>query len=150
MHVKESKEGSHFNSDRSPFIPPELIQIEPINISTNRRLLESSQSNRLKTGLHHEIERAAGVRLNFFALTLNPMGKTRCLEIEEYAGGYAAKAKWRIEQIDLFTLQAEFGYRVVFTAGLLSSSPRNQREISQTFNGVYRFFTYSNVIMEMK
>ena len=44
---------------------------------------------------HREMERAFGVRLNISALTLNPMGKRRCLEFEDYAGGYAAKAKCR-------------------------------------------------------
>ena len=74
-------------------IPPESIQIDPIDVSTNWRILESSQSNRVKEDQCHKIERAAGVQVYFFALTLNPMGKTWCLEISDYAGGYAAKAR---------------------------------------------------------
>ena len=60
--------------------------------------------------------------------------QTNKLEIEEYAGvtsrihspAYAARRNGSIEQKDSFTLQAEFRYLVVFTAGLLSPSPRNQ------------------------
>ena len=67
------------------------------------------------------------------------MGKTAVLgdwRIRRRVGGL-------IEQMNPFTLQAYFQYRLVFTAGL-SSSPRNQRgEGSWTFNGVYTVFTYS-------
>ena len=101
-----------------------------------------------------------GFEYTFFASTLNPMGKRRCLEIEDYAGEPHSKIRRRmrqnemsIEQVNPFTLQAEFRYRVAFTAGLLSF-PRNQREAltegSRTFNGVYTVFTYSNGIMETK
>ena len=91
--------------------PLESIQIDPIDVSTNRRLWESSQSNRLEEDQCLEMECAVGVRLNISSLTLNPMGKRRCLEIEKYAGGYAAKANVVIESIDSFTLQALFGCR---------------------------------------
>ena len=77
----------------------------------HRRLLESSQSNRLQTDQRIEIERAAWVRLYIFALTLKPMGKTRCLEIEEYASGYAAKAKCRNQTNRLLHSPSSFGIR---------------------------------------
>ena len=44
------------------------------------------------------MEHAVWVQLNISALTLNPMGKRRCFEIEDYAGGYAAKAKCQTNQ----------------------------------------------------
>ena len=49
--------------------------------------------------------------------------------------GVCGKSEMSIEQVDSFTLQAEFRYLVVFTAGLLSSSPRNQLEGFRPFNG---------------
>ena len=52
---------------------------------------------------------------------------------------YAERRNGSIEQKDSSTLQAEFRYRVAFTAGLLSSSPRNQCEGFRPFNGVYQF-----------
>ena len=81
----------------------------------------------------------------------------QCLEIEDYAedtrrkpAGVCSKSEMSIEQVDPFTLRAEFRYRVSFTAGLLSSSPRNQCEHFQPFNGVYWCFSHSNSIMENK
>ena len=99
------------------------IEIDHIDVSNLRRFssrrnrIGSNRTNVMKMSVQWEFE------YTFFALTLNPMGKTRCLEISDYAGD---------------------------TAGLLSSSPQNQREGSRTFNGVYTVFTYSNVIMETK
>ena len=132
------------------------IEIDAIDVSNLRRycsrrnLIGSNRNNVTKTSVQWEFE------YTFFALTLNPMGKRRCLEIDEYAGdtsrktpaGVCGKGEMSIEQKYSFTLQAEFRYLVVFTAGLLSSSPRNQFEAFRPFNGVYTVFTYSNVIME--
>ena len=132
------------------------IEIDDIDVSNLRRF--SSRRNRIgsnrtsvtKSTVQWEFE------YTFFASTLNPMGKRRCLEIEEYAGdtsrihspAYAAKRNGSIEQKDSFTLQAEFRYRVAFTAGLLSSSPPNQCEHFRPFNGVYWCFSHSNSIVE--
>ena len=111
------------------------IEIDHIDVSNLRRFssrrnrIGSNRTNVTKSAVQWEFEYA------FFALTLNPMGKRRCLEIEDYAGdtsrtpaGICGKSEMSIEQVDSFTLQAEFRYLVVFTAGLLSSSPRNQCE----------------------
>ena len=76
------------------------------------------------------------VRVYFFALTLNPMGKTQCLESSDYAGGYAAKAKCSIEPVDPFTLQAEVwvsglihcGPAIVFTAKTSVKDPERSME----------------------
>ena len=86
------------------------IEIDPIDVSNLRRF--SSCRNRIgsnRTNVTKSTVRP-GFQYTFFALTLNPMGKTRCLEISEYAGGfvgrYAAKAKCSIEQMNPFTPQA--------------------------------------------
>ena len=102
------------------------IEIDPIDVSNLRRYcsrrnrIGSNRSNVTKMSVQWEFE------YTFFTLTLNPMGKRRCLEIDEYAGvtsrihspAYAARRNGSIEQKDSFTLQAEFRYLVVFTAGL--------------------------------
>ena len=100
--------------------PPEVMESSQNRIDS--RPADIANSTRLSTTSNS----AVGVRVCFFALTLNPMGKRRCLESSDYAGGYAAKAKCSVEQIEPFALQAEFRYRVSFTAGLLSSSPQKQ------------------------
>ena len=133
------------------------IEIDHIDVSNLRRF--SSRRNRIGSKRTNVMKLSvqSGFEYTFFALTLNPMGKTQCLEIEDYAGdtppAYAAKAKCLIKQMNAFTLQAEFRYLVVFTAGL-ASFPQNQREAltegSRTFNGVYTVFTYSNGIKETK
>ena len=121
------------------------IEIDHIDVSNLRRFssrrnrIGSNRTNVTKTSVQWEFE------YTFYALTLNPMRKRRCLEIEDYAGdtsrihspAYAAKRNASIEQKDSFTLRAEFWYRVAFTAGLLSSSPRDQCEHFRPFNGVY-------------
>ena len=126
------------------------IEIDDIDVSNLRRFssrrnrIGSNRTNVTKSSVQWEFE------YTFFALTLNPMGKRRCLEIEEYAGdtsrktpaGVCGQANGSIEQKDSFTLQAEFRYLVVFTAGLLSSSPRNQFEAFRPFNGVYTFYIF--------
>ena len=110
------------------------IEIDHIDVSNLRRFssrrnrIGSNRTNVTKSTVQWEFE------YTFFALTLNPIGKRRCLEISDYAGdtsrihspAYAAKRNGSIEQKDSFTLQAEFRYLVAFTAGLLSSSPRNE------------------------
>ena len=131
------------------------IEIDPSDVSNLRRF--SSRCNRIGSNRTNVTKMSVqpGFEYTFFTLTLNPIGKTRCLEISDYAGdtsrtlaGVCGKSEMSIEQVDSFTLQAEFRYLVAFTAGLLSSSPRNQCEGSRTFNGVYTVFTYSNGIME--
>ena len=81
-------------------IPPESIQIHTIDVSTYRRLWSRCKSNRFETSEPSEFETPIENQLPvqwefeyFFALTLRPMGKCRCLEIKDYVGGYAAKAK---------------------------------------------------------
>ena len=98
------------------------IEIDPIDVSNLRRF--SSRRNRIgsnRTNVTKSTVRP-GFEYTFFALTLNPMKKTRCLEIEDYAGvtpaGYAEKRNGSIKQKDSFTFQAEFRYLVAFTAGL--------------------------------
>ena len=127
------------------------IEIDPIDVSNLRRYcsrrnrIGSNRTNVTKSAVLWEFE------YTFFALTLNPMGKRRCLEIDEYAGdtsrktpaGVCGQANGSIEQKDSFTLQAEFRYLVVFT-GAYCRLPReirarNQSEGSRTFNGVYTF-----------
>ena len=65
-----------------------------------------------------------GFRVYFFRFNTESYGKRRSLEIEEYAGdtpvGVCGQSEISIEQVDSFTLQAEFRYLVVFTAGLRS------------------------------
>ena len=77
------------------------IEIDHIDVSNLRRYcsrrnrIGSNRTNVTKSSVQWEFE------YTFFALTLNPMGKRRCLEIEEYAGepagkhppAYAAKRK---------------------------------------------------------
>ena len=155
--INKSHRNDRFLGSVSVFYSSGSIEIDPIDVSNLRRYcsrrnrIGSNRSKVTKSSVQWEFE------YTFFALTLNPMGKRRCLEIEEYAGdtsrihspAYAAERNGSIEQKDFFTLQAEFRYLVVFTAGLLSS-PRNRREGSRTFNGVYTVITYSNGIMETK
>ena len=86
------------------------IEIDHIDVSNLRRFssrrnrIGSNRTNVTKSAVQWEFEYA------FFALTLNPMGKTRCLEIEEYAGatpaGVCGQSEMSIEQVDSFTLQA--------------------------------------------
>ena len=133
------------------------IEIDAIDVSNLPRF--SSRCNRIGSNRTNVTKSSVrpGFEYTFSALTLNPMGKRRCLEIEDYASDPHSKTRRRMRQSEMsitFTLQAEFRYRVAFTAGLLSSFPRNQREAltegSRTFNGVYTVFTYSNGIMETK
>ena len=69
------------------------IEIDPIDVSNLRRFssrrnrIGSNRTNVTKSAVQWEYEYV------FFALTLNPMGKRQCLEIEDYAGGYAAKVQ---------------------------------------------------------
>ena len=67
--------------------------IDPIDVSNLRRF--SSRRNRIGSNRTNVTKSTVqpGFEYTFFALTLNPTGKTRCLEIEDYAGGYAAKVQ---------------------------------------------------------
>ena len=78
------------------------IEIDPIDVSNLRRFssrrnrIGSNRTNVTKSSMQWEFE------YTFFASTLNPMGKRRCLEISEYAGdtsrktpaGVCGQAKW--------------------------------------------------------
>ena len=61
------------------------IEIDAIDVSNLRRFssrrnrIGSNRSDVTKSSVQWEFE------YTFFALTLNPMGKRRCLEIEDYA-----------------------------------------------------------------
>ena len=127
------------------------IEIDPIDVSNLRRF--SSRHNRIGSNRTNVTKTSVrpGFEYTFFALTL-------CLEISDYAGdtsrtpaGVCGKAKWfnRTKRL-LHSQIAEFRYLVAFTAGLLSSSPRNQCEHFRPFDGVYWCFSHSNSIMENK
>ena len=66
------------------------IEIDPIDASNLRRF--SSRRNRIGSNRTNVTKSSVrpGFEYTFFALTLNPMGKPRCLEIEDYAGGSPA------------------------------------------------------------
>ena len=49
----------------------------------------------MKTSVQWEFE------YTFFALTLNPMGKRRCLEIDEYAGDTTGNTRRRMRQSEM-------------------------------------------------
>ena len=145
---------------QSSFYSSGSIEIDHIDVSNLRRFSSCrNQTGSNRTNATKSIVQS-GFEYTFFALTLNPMGKTQCLEIEDHAGdtcrrpaGVCSKSEMSIEQVCSFTLQAEFRYLVVFTAGL-ASFPQNKFEAltegSPTSNGVYTVFTYSNVMMETK
>ena len=130
------------------------IEIVPIDVSNLRRFssrrnrIGSNRSNVTKSAVQWEFE------YTFFALTLNPMGKRRCLEISDYAmAGVCGQAKWFNR-----TKRLLHSPSIVSVSGRIHcgpmSLPRNQCEAltegSRTFNGVYTVFTYSNSIMETK
>ena len=72
------------------------IEIDHIDVSNLRRFssrrnrIGSNRTNVTKSAVQWEFEYA------FFAITLNPMGKRRCLEIEDYAGDTHSKTRRRM------------------------------------------------------
>ena len=72
----------------------------------------------------------------FSALTLNPMGKGRCLEIEDCGGGYAAKAKCQLNQPTPSLSKRSFGVGSIHCGPTVF--PRKQCERSP-INGINHF-----------
>ena len=72
------------------------IEINHIDVSNLRRFssrrnrIGSNRTNVTKSAVQWEFEYV------FFALTLNPMRKRRCLEIEDYAGDTHSKTRRRM------------------------------------------------------
>ena len=97
----------------SPYYSSGSIEIDAIDVSNLRRF--SSRRNRIGSNRTKvtKLSMRPGFEYTFFALTLNPMGKTRCLEIEEYAGdtpaGVCGQSEMSIEQVDLSLSKPSLG-----------------------------------------
>ena len=77
------------------------IEIDAIDVSNLRRYcsrrnrIGSNRTNVTKAAVQWEFE------YTFFASTLNPMGKRRCLEIEDYAGDTTGNTRRRMRQSEM-------------------------------------------------
>ena len=88
-----------------------------------------------------------GFEYTFFALTLNPMGKWRCLEIEAYAAAGSRQNGNRTSRLLHSPSRGSVSAHIHCGPAIYHLLPRKQHERSLTFNGV-SVFTYSNAFME--
>ena len=77
------------------------MEIDAIDVSNLRRF--SSRRNRIGSNRTKVTKSSVrpGFEYTFFALTLNPMGKTQCLEIEDYAGDTSRNTRRRMRQSEM-------------------------------------------------
>ena len=80
----------------------------------------------------------------FFALTLNPMGKRRCLEIEDYAGDTTGNTRRRMRQSR--TKRLLHSPSIVSVSGpihcgptVVSAKTSMKEETERSINGINRF-----------
>ena len=110
------------------------IEIDPIDVSNLRRFssrrnrIGSNRNNVTKTSVQWEFE------YTFFALTLNPMGKRRCLEIDEYAGDTTGNTCRRMRQSEMVQSNKKTPSLSERSFGIGSHSLRADCRLPREFN----------------
>ena len=147
--AKESPDLPHYSSGSIEIDPLDVSNLQ--RFSSRRNRIGSNRTNVTKSAVQWEFE------YTFFASTLNPMGKRRCLEISDYAGNTSRKTPAGVcVKAKLFNRKKRLLHSPsrVSVSGRIHCGPTVvfpvKSEGSRTFNGVYTVFTYSNGIMETK